>query len=207
MDIDIDFADDDAAKNVFRDQITLASIVEKEELIKHPVGVYFQAIPKDRITGLAAIPCILSGEVPRRDRAQETGYTKIDFLHVDFLRNFENKQEIRELLKIPPDWTMLERREVVEQLFHLHKHFDIVQRIKPTSVDQLADILMLIRPKKVHLLDKYVKDPASVREELHTKREKSDLRRSHALPYAMLIVLNMHVIQARQSDETSSRVG
>jgi hypothetical protein len=207
MDIDIDFADDTAAKNIFRDQITLASIVEKEELIKHPVGVYFQAIPKDRITGLAAIPCIHSGEVPRRDRAQELGYMKIDFLHVEFLRNFKNKQEIRELLKIPPDWSMLEHEEIVEQLFHLHNHFDIVHRVKPTSVDQLADILMLIRPKKVHLMDKYVKDPASVREELHTKREKSDLRRSHALPYAMLIVLNMHVIQARQSHEITTRTG
>jgi hypothetical protein len=207
MDIDIDFADDAAAKSIFRDQITLASIVEQEELKKHPVGVYFQAIPKDRITGLAAIPCILSGEQPRRDRAQEAGYMKVDFLHVDFLRNFQNKQEIRELLRIPPDWSMLERREVVEELFHLHNHFDLVHKVKPKSIDQLADILMLIRPKKVHLIDKYVQDPASVRDELHTKREKSDLRRSHALPYAMLIVLNLHVIEARESHETTTRAG
>lgn len=204
MDIDIDLADSDLAKKIFDDKITLASRVENGELIKHLVGVYLQDIPRDTETGLAAIPCILSSEEPRRDRALELGYFKIDFLHLDLLKNFKSKQEIRDLLRKEPDWKMLEDPDIVKRLFHIHRHFDVVFQVRPTSIEQLSDILALIRPNKIALLDKYLKNPADIRKELYTRRSKTDMKKAHALPYAMLIVLNMHLIQ-RKFNETIAR--
>lgn len=185
MDIDIDITPKFKPDSLFN--ITHASIVEKGELKKHNVGVYFQNIPKDAVTGLAAIPY---------KEAQDHGYFKIDMLNLNILENFESKDEIRQLLKIEPDWSMLEDEEVVSKLFHLSKHYETVKKIKPKSVSELADCLAIIRPNKVHLVDKYVKNKRAVLKELYTKRDASDLRKSHAIPYALLIVLQLHLIKA-----------
>ncbi|QDJ96404.1 hypothetical protein Xoosp13_218 [Xanthomonas phage Xoo-sp13] len=185
MDIDIDITPKFKPDSLFK--ITHASIVENGELKKHNVGVYFQNIPVDKVSGLAAIPY---------KEAQDHGFFKIDMLNLNILDNFESKDEIRELLKIEPDWTLLEDPEVVEKLFHLAKHFETIQKIKPSSVSELADCLAIIRPNKIKLVDKYAKNKKAVIKELYTKRDPSDLRKSHAIPYALLIVLQLHLIKA-----------
>lgn len=185
MDIDIDITPKFKPDTLFN--ITHASIVEKGELKKHNVGVYFQNIPKDAVTGLAAIPY---------KEAQDHGFFKIDMLNLNILENFESKEEIRKLIKIEPDWSLLEDEEVVAKLFHLSKHYETVYKLKPKSVSDLADCLAIIRPNKVHLVDKYVKNKRAVQKELYTKRDASDLRKSHAIPYALLIVLQLHLIKA-----------
>lgn len=185
MDIDIDITPKFKPSTIFN--VTPASIVERGELKKHNVGVYFQNIPVDVVTGYAAIPY---------KEAQEHGFFKIDMLNLTILENFESKDEIRQLLKIEPDWTLLEDEEVVANLFHLAKHYDVLQKLKPRSVSELADCLAIIRPNKVHLVDKYVKNKRAVLKELYTKREPSDLRKSHAIPYALLIVLQLHLFKA-----------
>ena len=185
MDIDIDITPKFKPDSLFN--ITHASIVEKGELKKHNVGVYFQNIPKDAVTGYSAIPY---------KEAQEHGFFKIDMLNLNILENFESKDEIRQLLKIEPVWTLLEDEEVVSNLFHLAKHYDTLQKLKPRSVSDLADCLAIIRPNKTHLIDKYVKNKKAVLKELYTKRDPSDLRKSHAIPYALLIVLQLHLFKA-----------
>ena len=55
MDVDLDFPTDFDPLDHF-DQAVRASREQKGELVKHNVGVYFQKIPKDKITGFAAIP-------------------------------------------------------------------------------------------------------------------------------------------------------
>lgn len=185
MDIDIDVTPKFKPDKIFK--VIHASIVEKGELKKHNVGLYFQNMPVDKVTGYAAIPY---------KEAPDLGFFKIDMLPLNILENFESKDEIRQLLKIEPDWTMLEDPEVVEKLFHLSKHYDTVQKIKPRSVSDLADCLAIIRPNKVKLADKYLKNKRAVIKELYTKRDPSDLRKSHAIPYALLIVLQLHLIKA-----------
>jgi len=187
MDIDIDLPKDFNPTTIFKDRIVLASLVENDELQQHGPGVYFQKIPVDKFTGLAAIPY---------KNTEELGYIKIDFLRISKinLNIFNNKKELKQLLNIPPDWTMLENENFVNKLWHLEGNFNIVSKIKPKSIDDLADILALIRPRKLKLLDKYLLNKESVRVELYTKREKSDLRKSHAIPYAMLIVIHMHLL-------------
>lgn len=185
MDIDIDLPPKFEPEKFFN--IVRATMIERGEAKAHNAGVYFQNMPKDSITGLAAIPF---------READEHGFFKIDMLSLHLLDNFESKDEIRQLLKIEPDWTLLEDETVVEKLFHLGRHFETVYKMKPKSVSDLADCLAIIRPNKTHLIDKYAKNKRAVIKELYTKRDASDLRKSHAVPYALLIVLQLHLIKA-----------
>lgn len=185
MDIDIDLAPGVDPENVFRN-IVRASRVEENELKEHPVGYHFQEIPIDNVTGLAAIPY---------NKADEFGYYKIDMLTVNILQYFDSKKEMLRLQEEEPDWTLLEDESVVKKLFHIGKHYDVVKKVKPRSVEELADVLALIRPNKKPLLNKYLEDPDKYRAELFTKRDSKDMRKAHAIPYAIMIVLQLHLIK------------
>lgn len=187
MDIDIDLKSDFKLERVFSNAVP-ASTVEKGELKRHLVGAYFQDIPKDPISGMAAIPY---------EAAEELGYLKIDFLNLALLGHFESKDEVDYFARKEPNWKLLADREFVEKLFHISKHYDIVNKLKPTSILELADILALIRPGKTILLDKYIKNKDLARKELYTKRQVSDLRKSHAIAYAVNIVINMNLLEAK----------
>lgn len=188
MDIDIDFKTTFSPKDVFKTCIP-ASVVTKDGILtKHNCGVYFQQIAVDPVTELAAIPY---------DNAEKLGYFKIDMLHLGVLDNFNSKQEIRDLLEKKPKWDLLMDAKNVEKLFHLSKHFDIVQKVKPRSVQELADALALIRPGKRQLLDKYVRNKRDVRPLLYQKQEgdQYSFKKSHAIAYALTIVLQLHLIE------------
>jgi len=185
MDLDLDTPTTFDPKKIFK--CIRASMVEKDQLKKHPVGVYFQNIAEDSLTGLAAIPY---------KEAEELGFFKVDFLHLSLLDFFENKNEIRQLLKVEPDWSMLEEREVVEKLFQIHNKFDIVYQIKPKNVQELADTIALIRPQKRMLLDQYIKNKKVIREELYKlPLPKGCFKKGHATSYALTIVLQLHLIK------------
>lgn len=187
MDIDIDLQTKFDPTKVF-DNIVPASMVKNGELVKHPCGHYFQRIPVDPHTELAAIPY---------EPAEELGYFKIDFLHLSVLDYFENKDEIRTLLKIEPNWDILLEKQHVQKLFQIHRHDRLLTKIRPRSVQELADCIALIRPGKRHLIDDYIIDRDGVREsELYAQDEQGyTFKRSHALAYAMTIVLQLHLIQ------------
>jgi DNA polymerase III alpha subunit len=188
MDVDIDFKLDFDPLKYFK-EATRASMVKNGELVKHSVGVYFQPIPVDPITGLAAIPY---------EQAEEVGYFKIDFLHLSILDYFDNKQQIRTLLKKEPDWTLLQNPNVVEKLFQIHKHYNLLVELKPQSVQQLADAIALIRPGKRHLLQAYKKAPDIVRKELYKKPDEGYyFKKSHAIAYSLTIVLQLHLAKAQ----------
>ena len=185
-DVDIDVMSTFNPKNYFPEAI-LASRVENGELKKHQVGIYFQNIPVDPITNLAAIPY---------NKIDDMGYFKIDMIHLTLLDYFENKQQIRKLIRKEPNWKMLEDINVVQQCFHIKNHFDIVNTVKPTSILDLADCIALIRPNKRHLLKNYNIDKYNIRTTLYNKKQPSDFRLSHSIAYATVIVLQMHLIEA-----------
>jgi len=188
MDIDIDFPSDFDPLDYFKDGIR-ASMVKDDNLIKHNAGVYFQTIPVDAVTNLAAIPF---------KEAEKLGYFKIDFLHINLLNDFKSKHEIRELLKIEPDWSLMESQEVVEKLFQIHKHFDVVQIIKPRSMEDICDCISVIRPGKKILLHMYTEDKARFREELYKTPDEPKayyFKRSHALAYSANVILQLHLIK------------
>jgi len=188
MDIDLDLKTDFDPLEIFK-EATRASMVKNKDLVKHNVGVYFQTIPIDLITGLAAIPY---------EQADEIGYFKVDFLHLSLLDVFESKEEIRELLKIEPDWSLLMRPDVVSKLFQISKQYDLVSEIAPKSIQELADVIALMRPGKRHLVKAYLKDKTLIREELYRKPddEKYYFKKSHSVAYAFNIVLQLHLIKA-----------
>ena len=185
MDIDIDISPKFEIDEIFKG-IQHASIVENGKLKKHLVGVYFQNIPIDKETQLSAIPY---------DKADDEGFKKIDILNLKILSNFSSKAQIKQILAEEPDWTMLTYEEVVNELFHLSGHFDVVDKIVPKSISELADVLALIRPNKIKLINKYLNNKKETIKELYVKNSPSDLRKSHAIPYAMIIILNMWLIK------------
>jgi len=187
MDVDIDFPTDFDPLDYFETAVR-ASRVQNGELKKHNAGAYLQSIPQDKLTGLAAIPY---------DKAEEMGYFKIDFLHLSFLDNFGSKDEIRTLLKQEPDWVLLQSPDVVSKLFQIHNHFDLVARVKPTSVQELADCIALIRPGKRYLLTAYIKNREVVRQELYRKPDdgRAYYKKPHAIAYALTIVLQLHLVK------------
>lgn len=188
MDVDIDFRTDFDPLEHFP-EATRASRIQDGEIKPHPAGAYFQEIARDKVTGLAAIPF---------EEAEAEGYFKIDFLHLSFLNEFENKEEIRILLKREPEWSLLQSPSVVGQLFQLHKHYDVVKEVNPRSVIELADCIALIRPAKRYLLPYYLDDRDAVRRALYTK-PKDDrpwFKKPHAIAYALTIILQLHLISA-----------
>jgi hypothetical protein len=186
MDIDIDVPSKFDAMKTFTGKVVRASRIENETILKHNVGVYFQNIPTDLITGLAAIPY---------DKSEEYGYFKMDIIANSAIDDFESKAWMDEYIEIEPNWNLLLERENVEKLFHLSKQFDVVYAVKPKSILEIADILALIRKNKIKLLDKYLQNKKAIRKELYTHREGADMRKPHALAYALIIVLQLHLIE------------
>ena len=92
-----------------------------------------------------------------------------------------------------PDWDMLKDAKVVETLFHLNGHFNIVSKLEPKNIEQLAAVLAIIRPAKRHLMYKDWKD---ILAEVW-KRPGDDsyfFKKSHAVAYAQAIVVQMNLI-------------
>lgn len=189
MDIDIDFQSTFDPTKVFK-RARLASMVKNGELVKHPCGVYFQQIPIDPITNLSAIPY---------REAENLGYFKIDFLHLHLLDHFSSKEEIRQLIHQEPDWNILSQEQHVRNLFQIGKHYKLITIIKPRSVQELADVIALIRPGKSDLISLYLTDKQTARKHLYAKTSDGYyFKRSHAISYALTIVLQMHLIARQQ---------
>lgn len=190
-DIDIDFKTTFHPTHIF-DEAIPASIVRNGELVKHTCGYYFQNIPIDSVSSLAAIPY---------EEAEILGFQKFDFLHLSLLDTFKTKSEIRDLLKKTPDWNLLLDPNIVSTLFQLHKNHSLLVKVKPQSVQELADCIALIRPNKKHLLDSYLKNKEKVRPMLYRQGndDKSSFRKSHAIAYSLTIVLQLNQYKYKQT--------
>lgn len=161
---------------------TVASIIREDTIEKHNTGIYVQKIPTDPITSLASLDY---------ERAEELGYVKLDILNNNAYADIKSEEELERLICKEPDWILLEYREIVENFYHIHDHFDIIAKLKPQSVEQLAMALAIIRPGKRHLLNKSW--PEIEREVwIKTPGEKYSFKRAHATSYAMLIVMQMN---------------
>lgn len=164
-----------------------AAVVRDGEYTPHPCGVYPQAISTDPLTGLAAIPY---------QEAEALGYFKIDFLHLNVYSRFESRAEIDALLKIEPNWTLLQLPSAHPKLFQLSQHGELLQKLKPTSLLDLADVLALIRPGKRQLLPLYMKSKTMARDLLWSRDDSAySFKKSHALSYAYVIWLQLHLIE------------
>lgn len=192
MDIDLDTPTNFKPLEIFPEW-TKASMVRDGLLKPHPCGVHPVTIPADPMSGVSAIPY--------KD-AEALDFFKLDFLHLNVYNYFESREQIEELLKIDPPWELLRSPSVCKQLFqNLGKHFDIVQDVSPKSIQEMGDVLALIRPAKRFLLKTYL-DKGSreyARKKLYERSENDEgyqFKKSHAIAYALVIVLQLHLISA-----------
>ena len=166
-----------------------ASIVTGDELRKHPCGFYPQNIAVDPITKLAAIPY---------DVAEDLGFAKLDFLHLTLLDKLSRK-ELEMFVKQEPDWTLLQQPSVHSKLFQLAKHGDLLCDLKPTSIEELADVMALIRPGKKNYLGLYKKNKLECRKILFAMEEDGySFKRSHAIAYSFNVIIQLHLIEQKR---------
>ena len=182
-DVDIDFFDRDGTLKLFKH--APASIIKDDKIEKHKTGVYFHAVPTHPVTGHSTLDY---------KKAEDRGYFKIDCLNVNIYKNIKSEQELVELMIEEPDWNMLKDPKIVENLFHLNSHFNIVSKLEPKNIEQLAAVLAIIRPAKRHLMYKEWKD---ILTDVWVKPTDGSyfFKKSHAVAYAHAIVVQMNLVK------------
>jgi DNA polymerase III alpha subunit len=127
-------------------------------------------------------------------RAEDRGYFKIDCLNVNIYKAVESEEELVRLMIEEPDWNMLKDKTIVDQLFHLNGHYDIVAKLEPKNIEQLAAVLAIIRPAKRNLMHKYWRD---ILKEVWVRPKDGSyfFKKSHAVAYAQAIVVQMNLIK------------
>lgn len=181
-DIDIDFADRTKALDKF--EHVAAAIGDNGTFKKHNTGVYCTSIPYNPLTGLSTIDY---------KEAEDRGYFKIDFLNVSVYEKVRDKQHLNTLMETEPLWDLLQQDDFANLLFHVNGHGSLMRQMQPTSIEQLAMCLALIRPAKKHLIGKSWQEIAS---EIWTKPENGDyyFKKAHAIAYAHVVVVQMNLI-------------
>lgn len=181
-DIDIDFADRDKALEKFK--YTCAMRKEGGEIKAHNTGVYFTAIPRDVRSNLATIDY---------KQAEDRGYFKIDFLNVGLYEGVRDEAHLVQLMNQEPLWELLEDDSFTDLLFHVNGYGNVLRQMKPTSVEELAMLLALIRPAKRHLIGKTWID---IGQEIWQKPASGEyyFKKAHAVAYAQAIVVQMNLI-------------
>ena len=180
--IDIDFAD----RTHILEKITHISASIQDDTVnkKHNTGIYCTNIPHNPFTGISTIDY---------KEAEERGYFKIDLLNVSVYKDIRNEEHLIELMNTEPLWDLLQDDQFVSMLFHLNGHGDVLRKTCPTSVEQLAAVLAMIRPGKRYLIGK---DWTTVMNEIWIKPETDEyyFKKAHAIAYAMAIVVQMNLI-------------
>lgn len=165
-----------------------ASIYNKdlEKFLPHPSGIYLDTVPVDTMTGR----CSISYDDPKCE-----SFLKVDLLNNTIYDGFATKEDVLTAANEPVDWSLFMQQSVVERLPHLSKHFDVVQKVEPTHIEDLADILALIRPGKIELLDEYLYyNRQQVRRKLYKRPLNGGMyfKKSHAIAYAVSIIVFLH---------------
>ena len=190
-DIDIDFADRTKILEIIKH--IPASIVDGSDVKKHNTGVYCHTIPVNPLTGSASLDY---------KTAEDRGYFKIDFLNVNIYKDIQSEEQLKYLLNKEPLWELLEQDEFVDLLFHVNGHGNVLRQMKPTSIEELAMCLALIRPAKRHLIGKTWTE---IGQEIWTKPTNGEyyFKHAHAIAYAHVVVVQMNLICERVSYDYS----
>lgn len=177
-DIDIDFADRDAALSLIKHRVAK---LDGEK--KHNTGVYVNEIPHNPVDNLATIDY---------KTADSRGYFKLDFLNVSIYKDVKDDEHLQQLMNKEPLWQLLEHKDFTDQVFHLNGHSALLQQLKPTSVLQLAATLAIIRPAKRHLANS---NWNHIFQEVWTKpTEGYYFKKAHAVSYAVACVVHINLI-------------
>ncbi|MDA8847166.1 hypothetical protein N9J02_00880 [bacterium] len=182
FDVDIDMADRTDFLKLVRH--TPASIEKDGNFTKHNTGVYFQNVPKFPLQGYSTI---------EHKQAEQDGWFKVDFLNNHIYEGIVDETHLDKLVATEPMWELFEHKEVVEKLFHISNHYDIVNQHLPTSLEQLAMILAIIRPGKRHLVGKTWEE---IEADVWVKPNDNSyfFKKSHSYGYALAIIVQLNNI-------------
>lgn len=178
-DIDIDFADRDIVLSMIQHRVARLDTGKK-----HNTGIYVTEVPHNPIDNTSTIDY---------KSAEDRGYFKLDFLNVSIYKSIKSEVHLLELMEREPIWELFTHQEFVDQLFHLNGHVDILKKTCPTSVEQLACVLAMIRPAKRHLIGKTWPE---ILKEVWTKPENDEyyFKKAHAISYAMAVVVHANLL-------------
>jgi hypothetical protein len=178
-DIDIDFADRDIVLSKIQHRVAILN-AEK----KHNTGVYVTEIPHNPVDNFSTIDY---------KTAEERGYFKLDFLNVSIYKDVKDEAHLTELMERTPQWNLLEHDEFTNLLFHVNGHGELLRMLKPSSVEQLAAVLAIIRPAKRHLANESWE---TIMKEVWTKPKDGEyyFKKAHAMSYAMAVVVHMNLL-------------
>lgn len=151
---------------------------------KHNTGVYFTNVPVNPLTNVSSIDY---------KEAERRGYFKLDFLNVSVYENITDEEHLSELISREPVWELLEHEDIVEKLFHIHNHYEVVKQLKPKSIEQLAAVLAVIRPAKRYLLKE---GWDKINKEVWIKPDDDSyyFKKSHSIAYAIAIVVQLNLL-------------
>lgn len=179
-DIDIDFADRSEVLKHFR------HVPAKLKNRKHNTGAYFHRVPSNPFTNVCTV---------EHTQADDMGFFKLDLLNLSIYKDVRDDDHLTHLMNKEPVWELLEHKDFVDQLFHLSGHDELLKRLKPTSAEQLAATLAIIRPAKRNLQDKgwpVIMDQVWIKPVNDNKAYY--FKKAHALSYAMVVIVHMNLI-------------
>jgi hypothetical protein len=184
-DIDIDFADRDIILSQLKHRVAKLNTGKK-----HNTGVYTTEIPHNPVDNLSTI---------EHKTAEERGYFKLDFLNVSIYKDVRDEAHLQELMEREPIWQLLEHTDFSEKVFHLNGHSPLLKKLRPSSVEQLAATLAIIRPAKRHLADE---NWEKIMTEVWTKPTNGEyyFKKAHAVSYAMACRVHMNLICENLND-------
>ena len=187
-DIDIDFAD----RNIVLDKIQ-HRVAKLDTGKKHNTGVYVTECPHNPVDNLSTIDY---------KTAEDRGYFKLDFLNVSIYKDVRDETHLQELMERQPIWQLLEHQEFVDQVFHISGHAELLKQLKPTSIEQLAATLAIIRPAKRHLANETWQ---TILTEVWKKPTNGEyyFKKAHAMSYAVACVVHMNLLCESLSSEAS----
>jgi hypothetical protein len=183
FDIDIDFGD--RSKLLEYIKHIPAAMRNVTPIKKHNTGVYVTEVPYDPLNDMANIDYT---------EAEDRGYIKLDLLNVHVYNEIKTEQELIELMR-EPNWSLLNKKEFVEQLVHLGNHYYNLQKMSEPvdSIPRLAMFLACIRPAKKHLIGK---SWSEVAEAVWEKTiDGYSFKKSHSVAYAQLVVVHMNYLE------------
>jgi hypothetical protein len=178
-DIDIDFAD----RTVILDKLK-HRVAKLDTGKKHNTGVYANEIPHNPVDNLSTI---------EHKTAEERGYFKLDFLNVSIYKGVKDDDHLQQLIRKEPIWELLEHDDFNEKVFHLNGHGELLRQLKPSSVEQLAATLAIIRPAKRHLANKTW---SNIMDQVWIKPNDDSyfFKKAHAFAYAVSVVVHMNLL-------------
>lgn len=185
-DIDIDLLNRDLA--LVHLEHKNASMIQHGMRIKHNTGIYVQDIPTDHMN-IASIDY---------ESAEKLGYFKLDLLNNSTYQGIDSIELRDQLINKEPNWDLLHIREIVENLPHISDHYNMVKKLNPRSIEQLAAVLSIIRPAKRYLQDETWD---TILNEIWIKPLDNSYywKKSHAIAYSVLVIMKLNYMEYQAS--------